>query len=89
MRNEQLGEAAIAAHDHHRQLPAEAQRALVEGLCAHLRGRSRCLGAGIGTGSVALPLVEASIPLVGVDRSPAMLNVVRTRCGASAPIPLV
>ncbi len=89
MRDEQLGEVAITAHDRQRRLPAAAQRALVDGLCAHLQGRGRCLDAGIGTGSLALPLVEAGIPLVGVDRSRAMLDVLRTKCGASAPIPLV
>ncbi len=88
MHDDQLGEAAIAAHDRQRRLPAAAQRALVDGLGAHLRGRRRCLDAGIGTGSVALPLVEAGIPLVGVDRSRAMLDALRTKCGV-APIPLV
>ncbi len=88
MRDEQLGEVAIAAHDRQRRLPADTQRALVDGLSAHLRGRRHCLDAGIGTGSVALPLVEAGIPLVGVDRSRAMLDVLRAKRGMSALIPL-
>ncbi len=88
VRDEQLRKAAIAAHDRQRRLPADAQRALVDGLCAHLRGRRRCLDAGIGTGSLALPLVEAGIPLVGVDRSRAMLDVLRAKRGMAALIPL-
>jgi SAM-dependent methyltransferase len=34
---------------------------------------------GSGTGRVSLPLARAGIPLVGVDRSAAMLNVARKR----------
>lgn len=83
-----LGEEAIAAHDRQRLLPAEARHALVAGLRARLDGRGRCLDAGVGTGSVALPLAAAGVPLVGVDLSGAMLDALR-KAGGAAPFPLV
>lgn len=89
MADDHLDEAAIAAHDRQRRLPVAAQRALVAGLHAHLHARGPCLDAGIGTGSVALPLVEAGIPIVGVDRSGAMLDALRAKAGGTAPLPLV
>lgn len=79
-----LGDAAIAAHDRQRQLPAEAHRAIFESLCAHLRGRGRCLDAGVGTGSIAVPLAAAGIPVVGVDVSRAMLDALRTKAGETS-----
>jgi SAM-dependent methyltransferase len=84
-----ISQEAIAAHDRQRALPDTAQRALIEGLCAHLHGRGLCLDAGVGTGSIALPLVEAGIPVVGVDRSQAMLDALQAKCGGAAPFPLV
>ncbi len=89
MRYDHLSEATIVAHERQRRLPAEAHRALVGGLCAHLRGRGRCLDAGVGTGSVALPLVRAGIPVVGVDLSRPMLDALRAKCGGAAALPLI
>jgi SAM-dependent methyltransferase len=54
-----------------------------------LHGRGLCLDAGVGTGSIALPLVEAGIPVVGVDRSRAMLDALRAKCGGATPLPLI
>lgn len=88
MREDDVGGKAIAAHDRQRELPAEARRALIAGLGARLRGRGWCLDAGVGTGSVALPLAEAGFPLVGVDLSRAMLAALRGKAGG-APFPLV
>jgi ubiquinone/menaquinone biosynthesis C-methylase UbiE len=84
-----IGKEAIAAHDRQRQLPAAAQRALIEGLCAHLHGCGLCLDAGVGTGSIALPLVQAGIPVVGVDLSRAMLDALQAKCGGATPLPLI
>lgn len=89
MFDDHLGEEAIAAHDRQRLLPAEAQRALVAGLRANLRGRGRCLDAGVGTGSVALPLARAGVPLVGIDLSRAMLDALRAKAGGAMSLPLV
>jgi len=41
------------------------------------------LEIGIGTGRVAIPLAEAGIPVVGVDDSPAMLDVLRGKLESS------
>jgi SAM-dependent methyltransferase len=84
-----IGKDAIAAHDRQRQLPDAAQRALIEGLCAHLSDRGLCLDAGVGTGSIALPLVQAGIPVVGVDLSRAMLDAMQAKCYGATPFPLI
>lgn len=89
MPHDHLSEAAIAAHDRQRQLPEAAQRALIDGLRAQLRGRGTCLDAGVGSGSVALPLWSAGIPIVGVDHSCGMLAALRAKTGGVAPFPLV
>jgi len=89
MTYDELGDAAIAAHDRQRDLPPDAHEALFDGLVARLRHRGPCLDAGVGTGSIALPLAERGVPLVGVDLSRAMLAALRTKCGGAAPFPLV
>ena len=45
----------------------------------HARMGGRVLELGCGTGRVTLPVVEAGHPVVAVDRSPAMLNVLRRK----------
>jgi SAM-dependent methyltransferase len=84
-----ISQKAIAAHDRQRELPDAAQRALIEGLCAHLRDRGPCLDAGVGTGSIALPLAQAGIPVVGVDHSRAMLGALQAKCSGATPLPLI
>ena len=42
------------------------------------------LELGIGTGRIALPLAATGTPVVGVDASPAMLDVLQTKPGAAA-----
>src|SRR5262245_47250201 len=44
------------------------------------------LEIGIGTASVALPVVEAGHPVVGVDLSPNMLELAHERLGARVSI---
>jgi SAM-dependent methyltransferase len=41
------------------------------------------LELGCGTGRISLPLARAGVPLVGIDRSEAMLARARTRCRRS------
>jgi len=41
--------------------------------------RGRVLELGCGTGRVSLPLARAGVPLVGVDRSAAMLDIAKQR----------
>ncbi|MDP9363688.1 MAG: class I SAM-dependent methyltransferase, partial [Chloroflexota bacterium] len=89
MDDERITEAGIAAHDRQRSLPAEAERAMIEGLRVRLAGRGRCLDAGVGTGAVALPLARAGIPLVGLDRSRAMLGALVAKGDGGPPFPLV
>jgi ubiquinone/menaquinone biosynthesis C-methylase UbiE len=86
---EYLSKEAIAAHDRQRQLSEEAQRALISGLCTQLAGRGLCLDAGVGTGSVALPLIRVGVPLVGIDISRAMLAALRAKSDGRVPFPLV
>jgi SAM-dependent methyltransferase len=89
VRDDQLTEGAVTAHDRQRHLPPEAQRALTDGLHAQLQGRGWCLDAGVGTGRVAIPLARAGIPIVGVDRSRAMLDTLRANIGTAPVVPLV
>jgi ubiquinone/menaquinone biosynthesis C-methylase UbiE len=44
------------------------------------------LEVGVGTGAVALPLVEQGHPVVGVDLAPAMLRHARERLGARVAV---
>ena len=44
-----------------------------------LEARGRVLELGCGTGRVTLPLARAGVPVVGVDRSSAMLGRLRAR----------
>ncbi len=42
----------------------------------------------VGTGRVALPLVRRGVPVTGIELSPAMVEVLRTKVGAAA-LPVV
>lgn len=66
-------------YDRTRSLSDEAMRAMVALLVGELEGRSRCLEIGVGTGRIALPLVEAGIPVTGIDLSERMLAVLRDK----------
>ena len=50
-----------------------------------LAGAGRTLELGIGTGRLAIPLARAGTRVVGVDASPAMLEILRQKMG-DAPI---
>lgn len=65
----------------------EADTAMIERLAA-LAGNGRALELGIGSGRVALPLVQRGVPVTGVDASPAMVTRLRAKAGGSE-IPVV
>lgn len=86
---DEISDAAIASHDRQREFPPEAHDALFDGLTLLLRDRAPCLDAGTGTGSIALPLLERGVSLVGIDISRAMLAALQAKTGEQAPLPLV
>jgi SAM-dependent methyltransferase len=57
-------------------------------LLAKLAGGGRALEFAIGTGRVAVPLSERGIPVTGIEKSPAMIAQLRTKCD-EATIPVV
>jgi ubiquinone/menaquinone biosynthesis C-methylase UbiE len=79
---------AASFYDDTRQLSVEAGRRVVELLTTELRGRGRCLEVGVGTGRIALPLLEAGIPLVGIDLSRPMLERLVEKGGGRPPFPV-
>lgn len=50
---------------------------------ADLAGTGRALELGIGTGRLALPLSRRGVPVHGIELSPAMVEVLRTKPGAA------
>jgi SAM-dependent methyltransferase len=73
------GECIAEAYD---DLYGSIEKSAVDRL-QELAGRGRALELGIGTGRVALPLHERGIPVTGIDASPAMLESLRSKPGAS------
>lgn len=65
---------AAEFYDRTRALSETAQRQIVERLTPELAGADTVLEVGIGTGRIALPLVDAGVRVVGVDLSAPMLN---------------
>lgn len=51
---------------------------------AQLADGGRALELAIGTGRVAVPLAERGVPVAGIDYSPAMVEVLRTKLGEDA-----
>ncbi|MBK5222699.1 MAG: class I SAM-dependent methyltransferase [Acidimicrobiia bacterium] len=47
-------------------------------------GARRVLELGVGSGRIALPLVERGLHVVGIDSSPSMLDLLRAKPGAAA-----
>lgn len=76
---------AAEYYDATRALPAASMDALTAMLAAELGGRQSCLEIGVGTGRVALPLVERGIRLAGVDIAGAMLRRLVANAGSSPP----
>jgi SAM-dependent methyltransferase len=74
---------AAEFYDHTRGISAEAMARNVELLSAELAGRAPVLEVGVGTGLVALPLLEAGVPVIGLDLSPAMVAKLVAKAGAA------
>jgi SAM-dependent methyltransferase len=84
---------AADVYDATRALPADVQAQVMALLVAELAGRGPVLEIGVGTGRMALPLVAAGVPVVGVDLSAPMLARLRAKAAGSgagpAPLPAV
>jgi len=65
---------AVGYYDQTRSLPDEQMEELVSRLLEQLPGDGVCLEIGVGTGRIALPLMDRGIDVVGVDISPEMLG---------------
>ena len=64
---------AASFYDQTRTLSPDAAKRVTELLSDELAGVERALEIGVGTGRIALPLVDAGVRLVGVDLSAPML----------------
>jgi SAM-dependent methyltransferase len=80
---ETYGERIAGIYD---ELYPAYEVAMVETL-ARLAGKGPALELGIGTGRVALPLVERGVEMLGIDASPAMVERLRAKPeGAQIPV---
>jgi SAM-dependent methyltransferase len=61
-------------YDRTRAVPDSVMAELVPMLAAELPPEELCLEIGVGTGRIALPLVEAGVRIVGIDISREMLR---------------
>lgn len=77
---------AVDYYDQTRSLPDDLMRQLVGILLEELPGEGRCLEVGVGTGRIALPLIDAGIDLAGVDISTEMLRRLVTKAGRSVKV---
>jgi len=68
-------------YDATRILPPETHAAMLGLVADELRDRGRCLEIGVGTGRIALPIVEAGLDLVGIDISSSMLRKLVEKAG--------
>lgn len=76
---------AAGYYDETRSLPDDLMVQLVGRLLAELPRDGMCLEIGIGTGRIALPLIQHGVRVVGVDISSEMLGKLIDKAGASAP----
>ncbi|MGZ5298526.1 MAG: class I SAM-dependent methyltransferase, partial [Actinomycetota bacterium] len=67
-------DAAADYYDETKALPPDALAATIDLLAAELGGSARVLDVGVGTGLLALPLVERGLHVDGVDLSAPMLR---------------
>lgn len=65
---------AAGYYDQTRSLPEHLMEQLVALLVAELPAGGRCLEIGVGTGRIALPLLDRGIQIVGVDISLEMVR---------------
>lgn len=80
---------AAEFYDRSRSISEESMARNVALVTRELAGRGRVLEVGVGTGLIALPLLEAGLDLVGLDISPPMLAKLVEKAGGSPPFPLV
>jgi SAM-dependent methyltransferase len=74
-------------YDRTRAVPDSVMAELVPMLAAELPRDELCLEIGVGTGRIALPLVEAGVPIVGIDISREMLRrLIAKRPGGNPPV---
>lgn len=76
-------------YDQTRSLSEGAMSELVDVLVEELSGRQRCLEIGIGTGRIAVPLVESGVSMVGIDPSVPMLGRLREKAPRGASLDLL
>lgn len=72
---------AAGYYDQTRSLPDALMDQLVSRLVEALPREGTCLEIGIGTGRIALPLIQSGIRVVGVDISAEMLRRLREKAG--------
>jgi ubiquinone/menaquinone biosynthesis C-methylase UbiE len=72
---------AVSYYDQTRVDPAWVMDAIAEAITreAHLTRTSSILEIGIGTGRIALPLLERGLPVIGIDLSLAMMGEVQKK----------
>ena len=80
---------AAGFYDATRDVGDEALTATLGILESELRDRGRLLEIGVGTGILALPLVERGLDLVGLDLSVAMMARLVEKAGGRSPVHLV
>lgn len=76
-------------YDRTRAVPDELMERVVASLLAEMPGDGRCLEIGIGTGRIALPLIDRGVRIFGVDISREMLRRLVENAAPSAPPPCV
>jgi SAM-dependent methyltransferase len=80
---------AAEFYDRTRGADAAATAATAATLAEELRGRSRVLEVGVGTGLLALPLRQGGVNVIGLDISAPMLaKLVEKADGQTAPVVL-
>ncbi|HET7338715.1 MAG TPA: class I SAM-dependent methyltransferase [Candidatus Dormibacteraeota bacterium] len=72
-------------YDRTRAVPDEVMARLVPELTTRLPAAEACLEVGVGTGRIAIPLVEAGVRIVGVDISAEMLGKLRAKRAGAWP----
>lgn len=81
-------ERAASFYDATRGLPEPVREAVADLLAGEVAGRGPALEIGIGTGRIALPLHARTVPVVGVDLAPAMLERLAANAGGRSPVPV-
>ena len=80
---------AVSYYDQTRTDPAWVMDAVAESITreAHLTPASNALEIGIGTGRIALPLLQRGLPVFGIDLSLAMMGELQKKiAGRSARV---